>query len=157
MMVVTDRRAIGTSRPTRSVEARAADGTRISRPPRFRTASPRYHEHVPDRTPDGRQVVARGERGPAWWVRIEERIGALVDARGPEKTVCPSEVARDLAGGGDFRELMPHVREAAAVLAGRGELRVTQRGEPVDARTARGPIRLGRPCDGTIAGTTSSG
>lgn len=88
---------------------------------------------MPDRPPDGRDVV------------IEERIGALVDARGPGKTICPSEVARDLAGDGDFRALMPHVREAASVLAERGELCVTQRGEPVDARTARGPIRLGRP------------
>ncbi len=38
---------------------------------------------------------------------------------------------------------MPDVRDAAAVLAERGELVVTQRGREVDARTARGPIRLG--------------
>jgi hypothetical protein len=87
--------------------------------------------------------VALGERGPRWWDRIERRIVELVEARGPEKTICPSEVARDLAGGEDFRPLMPHVREAAAELAERGAISVTQRGEPVDARTARGPIRLG--------------
>lgn len=89
-------------------------------------------EHTPD------------ERGPEWWTRIEERITAMVDERGAGKTVCPSEVARDLAIDGDFRPLMPPVREAAATLADRGEIVVTQKGRPVDARTARGPIRLGR-------------
>ena len=39
---------------------------------------------------------------------------------------------------------MPEVREAAYAMADRGELAVTQGGEPVD-RTARGPIRLGLP------------
>jgi hypothetical protein len=89
--------------------------------------------------------VSLGERGTPWWERIEDRIVELVAARGPDKTICPSEVARSLVGDDSFRPLMPHVREAAAELAGRGELAVTQRGEPVDARTARGPIRLGLP------------
>jgi hypothetical protein len=75
---------------------------------------------------------------------IEERITAMVDERGAGKTICPSEVARSLAGDGDFRPLMPDVREAAAALAERGEIAVTQKGRPVDARGARGPIRLGR-------------
>jgi hypothetical protein len=77
--------------------------------------------------------------------RIEERITALVDERGPGKTICPSEVARSLAGTQDFRPLMPHVREVAATMAERGEVVVTQKGRPVDARSVRGPIRLGRP------------
>ena len=89
--------------------------------------------------------VELGERGPKWWERIEREIRELVEARGPGKTICPSEVARALAGDESFRPLMPHVREAAAVLAERGEIAVTQRGEPVDARTERGPIRLGLP------------
>jgi hypothetical protein len=77
-------------------------------------------------------------------VTIEAEILRLVDERGEGKTVCPSEVARALAADGDFRPLMPDVRESAAALAERGEIVVTQKGEPVDARTARGPIRLGR-------------
>ena len=89
--------------------------------------------------------VALGERGPAWWERIERCVLEMAQARGPAKTVCPSEVARALAGDRDFRPLMPHVREAAAVLAERREIAVTQGGAPVDARTARGPIRLGVP------------
>ena len=89
--------------------------------------------------------VALGERGPKWWERIEREVREMVEARGPDKTICPSEVARALAGDDAFRPLMPHVREAAAALAERGEISVTQLGEPVDARTARGPIRLGSP------------
>ena len=89
--------------------------------------------------------VALGERGPKWWERIEAHILELAQERGPDKTICPSEVARSLAGDADFRPLMPHVREAAATLADRGELAVTQRREPVDARSAKGPIRLGLP------------
>jgi hypothetical protein len=88
--------------------------------------------------------VALGERGPEWWVRIEERITEMVDERGAGKTVCPSEVARSLTNDQDFRPLMPHVREAAATLAERGEIAVTQKGRLVDAREAKGPIRLGR-------------
>jgi hypothetical protein len=76
--------------------------------------------------------------------RIEAEILRRVEARGEGKTICPSEVARALAGQDDFRRLMPRVRESAAELADRGEIAVTQKGEPVDARTARGPIRLGR-------------
>lgn len=58
-------------------------------------------------------------------------------------TFCPSEVARTLAD--DWRPLMPAVREAAARLADAGLLVATQRGAAVDARSARGPIRLRRP------------
>jgi hypothetical protein len=78
---------------------------------------------------------------------IEDRIAELVGARGPGKTLCPSEVARSLAGDdpADYRPLMPRVREAAARMSDRGEVAVTQRGRPVDAVSARGPIRLGLP------------
>ena len=69
-------------------------------------------------------------------------IRSLLDERGPDKTICPSEVARVLAGAGDFRPHMEHVREVAAEMAARGELEVTQRGVVVDVRRARGPVRL---------------
>ena len=76
---------------------------------------------------------------------IEDVIRALLAARGPGKTICPSEVARVMAGDGDFRPHMHEVRGVAAAMADRGELVVTQKGEPVDPRSARGPVRLGRP------------
>jgi hypothetical protein len=75
---------------------------------------------------------------------LEQTIVDLLADRDEGKTICPSEAARAV-GGDDWRELMPAAREAAARLAGRGAIEVTQRGEPVDALTARGPIRLGHP------------
>ena len=118
----------------------------------------------PERTADGHHVVidgadaeraarARvhaakvglGERGPRWWERIERAVLDAVADRGAGKTVCPSEVARALAADDEWRALMPHVREAAAVLAERGEVAVTQRGDAVDPRTAKGAIRLSLP------------
>jgi hypothetical protein len=75
---------------------------------------------------------------------IRSTLEELVDARDEGKTICPSEAARALAGE-DFRPLMDDVRRVAFELVDAGELEVTQRGEVVDGRTARGPIRLRRP------------
>ncbi|MEM7695646.1 MAG: DUF3253 domain-containing protein [Pseudomonadota bacterium] len=64
------------------------------------------------------------------------------------KTLCPSEVARDLADDeAVWRALMPQIRAEAAALADEGRVVVTQKGAVVDARTARGPIRLSRAGD----------
>jgi hypothetical protein len=75
--------------------------------------------------------------------RIRDAILTAVRDRGAGRTVCPSEVARSLAE--DWRPLMPRVRDIAAVLAEEGRLAVTQKGAPVYARNAAGPIRLGLP------------
>lgn len=73
---------------------------------------------------------------------IEQAILTLTAARAP-RTICPSEVARSLmANEAAWRALMPTVREAAGRLADAGLIEVTQRGVPVDPRTAGGPIRL---------------
>lgn len=80
---------------------------------------------------------------------IERRILELVAQRGSDRSICPSEVARALASDElAWRALMPEIRAAAARLAELGRIRVTQRGRPVCARTARGPIRLSHPGDG---------
>jgi len=64
-------------------------------------------------------------------------------ARGPWKSICPSEVARALADEEpDWRGLMPDVRRVADVLCAEGRISVMQRGEPVTAVTTKGPIRL---------------
>lgn len=65
---------------------------------------------------------------------------ALIDLalqRGRGKSFCPSEAARALAP--DWRPLMPAVRRVAASLP---ELEATQKSQPVDPLTAKGPIRL---------------
>lgn len=64
-------------------------------------------------------------------------------ARGPGKTICPSDVARQLAD--DWRPLMGQVRAVAARLAADGRIQVTQKGAVLDIETARGPVRLGLP------------
>ena len=73
---------------------------------------------------------------------IRATILRLLEERPAGRTICPSEAARALAE--DWRPLMDDVRAEAYALADEGELEVTQRGEVVDGRSARGPIRLRR-------------
>ena len=75
---------------------------------------------------------------------LERAVLDLLDERAPS-TICPSDVARLVGSDDGWRELMQPVRDAAARLAGRGEVEVTQGGEVVDVRTARGPVRIRRP------------
>jgi hypothetical protein len=84
-------------------------------------------------------MAAPGDRA------IQDAIAALLAQRGPDKTICPSDAARALAGDDAFRPLMDDVRRVAFALADDGALEVTQRGEVVDGRAARGPIRLRTP------------
>lgn len=79
---------------------------------------------------------------------IAERIFGLLVQRQAHATICPSEVARALRPGGDWRALMPQVRQVAQRLAQQDRLRVTRGGAPVDATRAGGPIRLGWPRSG---------
>ena len=82
--------------------------------------------------------------------RIAATIDRLLARRGPGKTICPSEVARQLAADEgvaepeQWRALMPAVRRVAGERAAAGDLVITQRGEPVDSATARGPVRIAR-------------
>ena len=76
---------------------------------------------------------------------IRECILRLAAARGEAKSICPSEVARELAGEADeaaWRTMMPDVREAAAQLVEENRVRVTRGGVDVDARNPGGPIRI---------------
>ncbi|MEU7427766.1 DUF3253 domain-containing protein [Streptomyces sp. NPDC040750] len=77
---------------------------------------------------------------------LEDAVLGLLDQRAPGKSVCPSDVARavDRSAGEGWRELMEPVRRAAARLAARGLVEITQHGSPVDPDTARGPIRIRR-------------
>lgn len=74
---------------------------------------------------------------------LEHAIADLLDQRAAGKTICPSEAARAV-GGKEWRELMPEARLAAARMADRGEVQVTQKGQVVDVRSARGPVRIRR-------------
>ena len=65
---------------------------------------------------------------------------AMVQARGPQKTICPSEVARAL-GGTNWRGLMDQVRAVGMELVHAKKIVITQKGQVVHPQTAKGPIR----------------
>ncbi|HTI34542.1 MAG TPA: DUF3253 domain-containing protein, partial [Miltoncostaea sp.] len=96
--------------------------------------------------------VALGERGEPWWeagsddgraTRLRAAMLALLQARDPGKTICPSDAAR-VGGGPSWRGAMPAARDVAAALAGDGLVEVRQGGRPVAVGTARGPVRIAR-------------
>ncbi|WP_329791192.1 DUF3253 domain-containing protein [Lentzea sp. DG1S-22] len=74
--------------------------------------------------------------------RLERVILDLAGARGPAKSICPSEAARAVGGEG-WRELMDPARAVARRLAARGRVVVTSRGQELSpAEEWRGPIRI---------------
>lgn len=81
---------------------------------------------------------------------IEAAILAAVAARGPGRSVCPSEVARALAGPDErvWRLLMHPVREAAKALQGAGRISILRKGKPVTGEGVRGVVRLSLPREG---------
>lgn len=74
---------------------------------------------------------------------VRAAILALLAARAPSSSICPSDAARRCAPEA-WRDGMEAVRAVAADLADDGAVVVTQGQERVDARTARGPIRIRR-------------
>jgi hypothetical protein len=80
---------------------------------------------------------------------LEETILRLLHDRGAGKTICPSEAARTVAGGGTLSDdrttwepLMEPARAAARRLVAAGSIVITQAGHTVDPSTAKGAIRL---------------
>ena len=72
---------------------------------------------------------------------IPQTILSIATERGPEKSTCPSEVARALFPN-DWRKHMQEVRDAAIDLQKQGKVAITQKGEPVDVENIKGPIRI---------------
>lgn len=70
-----------------------------------------------------------------------QRVLAILQQGRAGTTMCPSDVARRIDPN-DWRALMSRVREAACALADAGLAEVTQRGQVVEGRRARGAIRL---------------
>lgn len=80
---------------------------------------------------------------------------ALLDARAVGTTVCPSEVARVLAGdGADWREAMPVVHAAIDAMVADGVVRLRWKGVAMAVRA--GPYRIGRREDEERAADAAS-
>ncbi len=71
---------------------------------------------------------------------LEEEILKLLEKRGHDKTICPSEVL-PIELKKDHSK-MQEVRNAARRLVAQGKIVITQQGKVVDPSTAKGPIRL---------------
>jgi len=72
---------------------------------------------------------------------VRETILAMAEKRAPDKTVCPSEIARELFPA-DWRKHMDEVRQTAIELHNAGEVTITQKGQPVDVNLIKGPVRI---------------
>ncbi len=93
--------------------------------------------------------VALGERGEPWWedpsdeglrTRLAATIVTLLRHR-DGTTICPSDAAR-VVGGDRWRDIVALTREVAHELVEQHIVVVTQKGEAVDVREARGPVRI---------------
>ena len=73
---------------------------------------------------------------------LEAKIINLLRKRARGATICPSEAARAVASGDEWRSLMEPTRRAARRLVSQNKLEITQKGRIVDPSTAKGPIRL---------------
>lgn len=73
--------------------------------------------------------------------KIAESILSTAIQRGPEKSTCPSEIARMLFPD-DWRRHMEDVRTVAIDLHQKGSVVITQKGIPVDVTNIKGPVRI---------------
>jgi hypothetical protein len=76
---------------------------------------------------------------------LEAAILGLLSQRGRDKTICPSEAAKEVGGRDtrrDWESLMEPARAAARRLVASGKIVITQHSQIVDPSTAKGPIRL---------------
>lgn len=72
---------------------------------------------------------------------ISSAILEIAKKRGPDKSTCPSEIAR-LLFPSDWRRHMQDIRDIAICLDREGKVRITQKGIPIDTNSIKGPIRI---------------
>ena len=100
--------------------------------------------------------LALGERGHAWWLpqtpaatsrRIDAALRSLLRSRGPDSSICPSDVAR-IVGGPSWRTLLSGVRERAVVLSEGGDLEIVRGGRILKTNLTAGVLRYRLPAAG---------
>ncbi len=76
--------------------------------------------------------------------QIDEAMMRLAAKRGPEKTICPSEVAREIAGSDPeaWRPLKGPIRDRAIDVAKAGRITIKQGGQSVDPDDFSGAYRI---------------
>ncbi|MBD8061010.1 DUF3253 domain-containing protein [Oceanitalea stevensii] len=89
-------------------------------------------------------AVAAFGASPDLQDRLRSQLLQIAEERGAGKTLCPSDAAGVLDPE-RRRELTPLARAVASTLADEGLVVITQKGVPVDGRTAVGPVRVGLP------------
>ena len=72
---------------------------------------------------------------------IKNRILSFTKKRGPEKSVCPSEVTKDLFSD-IWRDHVDEVRTIAGEMQSEQLISITQDGKEVPLKKAKGPLRL---------------
>jgi len=72
---------------------------------------------------------------------IADKILFMSSQRGPNKTICPSDVAREMFPG-DWRKHMEEIRMEAIILNNDGKVLITQKGINIDTNHIKGPIRI---------------
>ena len=78
---------------------------------------------------------------------IDTKILALLQERGPGKSIDPTDVARALSGSrpDQWAPLMQPIRRVAVRLMKEGCIVILRKGKPVDPNDFRGVYRLGLP------------
>mgnify|MGYP003576440166 CR=1 FL=1 len=72
---------------------------------------------------------------------IAKRIITTATERGPDKSTCPSEIARMLFPD-DWRDHMKAVLGVAIDLVRQGKVMITKKGEAVDINNIKGAVRI---------------
>lgn len=122
----------------RAAAAKALKGKKPAEKPEAKTPAP------PKAAPP---ATAAARKGPSEDL-IAETILRLLEARGPGKTVCPSEVARDIGGSQPevWSPMMQPVRRIAVRMTKAGQIAILRKGKPVeDVDDFRGIYRLALP------------
>ncbi len=78
---------------------------------------------------------------------LEAAMLALLNERGPGKTISPTDVASAVGGHSseEWGPLMPPLRRVAVRLMKEGRIVIVRRGKPVDPDDFRGTYRLALP------------
>lgn len=72
-----------------------------------------------------------------------DKLHELLVDRGPEKSICPSEVPRSIMGEqSEWRTQLKRTRELAYPLIAAGQIVMLKKGKPVDPTAVKGVVRL---------------